>query len=120
MRDVLRGLATLGALSSTQVNDTGFATLVQDTYTSLGGAITALNQDAGVLGDTQSQLQSQTQASTDTVTALQSQLSGAQDVNMAATISQLTQTQTQLQASYRVIADSQSLSLVTYLAAAPA
>lgn len=115
MRDILRGLATLGALSSAQVGVAGFASVVQDTYTSLGGAITALNADAGVLGDTQSMLQGQLQQSTDTVTALQSQLSNAQDVDMAATISQLTQTQTQLQASYRVIAQTQSLSLVTYL-----
>jgi flagellin-like hook-associated protein FlgL len=39
---------------------------------------------------------------------------------MATTISQLTQTQTQLQASYHLIADTQSLSLLSYLAAAPA
>jgi flagellar hook-associated protein 3 FlgL len=52
------------------------------------------------------------------VTALQSQLPDAQDVDMASTLSQLTQTQTQLQASYHLIADSQSLSLVSYLAAA--
>ena len=117
MRDILMGLATLGSLSSSQVNDTGFSQVVQNTYTSLGGAISALSGDAGVLGNTQTQLQTELQTSANTVTALQSQLGGAQDVDMASTISQLTQTQTQLQASYRMIADTQSLSLVGYLAA---
>ena len=115
MRDILRGLATLGSLTSAQSGVAGFSQVVADVATSLGGAITALNGDAGVLGDRQTALQSESQASAATVTALQSQLSGAQDVDMAATLSKLTQTQTQLQASYRLIADSQSLSLVNYL-----
>ena len=117
MRDVLRALATLGSLSSAQVGTAGFDQLVADTRTSLGGAITALNADAGVLGDRQARLQADAQTSVQTVTALQAQLSGAQDVDMAATLSRLTQTQTQLQASYQLIAQSQSLSLVKYLAA---
>jgi flagellar hook-associated protein 3 FlgL len=117
MRDVLRALATLGSLSSAQAGTAGFDQLVADTRTSLGGAITALNADAGVLGDRQARLQADAQTSVQTVTALQAQLSGAQDVDMAATLSRLTQTQTQLQASYQLIAQSQSLSLVKYLAA---
>jgi flagellar hook-associated protein 3 FlgL len=115
IRDILRGLATLGALSSAQVGVAGFADVVADARTGLGGAIGALNQDAGVLGDRQTALMSAVQESASTVTALQSQLSAAQDVDMAATLSQLSQTQTQLRASYQMIADSQSLSLVKYL-----
>jgi flagellar hook-associated protein 3 FlgL len=116
-RDILRALATLGSLSSSQVNDPGFAQLVSDTATSLQGAVTALNQDAGVLGDQQAQLQAQSTVMAGTSTALQSQLSGAQDVDMASTLSQLTQTQTRLQASYQLIAGLQSLSLVKFLPA---
>lgn len=115
MRDIMRALATLGSLSSGQSGTAGFAQLVADTRTSLGDAITALNEDAGVLGNRQAQLQTESQASVQTVTALQAQLSNAQDVDMASTISKLTQTQTQLQASYQLISQSQSLSLVKYL-----
>ena len=117
MRDIMRALATLGSLSSSQVGATGFSQLVADTGASLGGAITALNQDAGVLGDRQTQLQTRSSMISSTTLALQAQLSGAQSVDMATTLSQLTQTQTRLQASYQLIATLQSLSLVKFLPA---
>lgn len=116
-RDIMRALATLGALSSSQVNDPGFAAVVADTRTSLGGAITALNQDAGVMGDRQASLATLRGQLDDVGTALKSRLSGAQDVDMAQTLSDLAQTQTQLQASYQLIAGLQSLSLVKFLPA---
>lgn len=115
MRDLMRALATLGSLSSSQVNDTGFAALVQDTGTSLNGVVSAMATDVGILGNTQSTLTAtQTQLS-DTATALTGQLSSVQDVNMAQTISSLTSMQTQLQTSYRLISGETSLSLVNFL-----
>jgi flagellar hook-associated protein 3 FlgL len=115
MRDLMRALATLGSLSSSQINDSGFAALVQDTGTSLNGVVSAMAVDTGVLGNTQSNLTAtQTQLS-DTATALTGQLSSIQDVNMAETISSLTSMQTQLQASYRLISGETSLSLVNFL-----
>jgi flagellar hook-associated protein 3 FlgL len=115
MRDLMRALATLGSLSSAQINDPGFATLVQDTGTSLNGVVSAMAVDTGVLGNTQSTLAAtQTQLS-NTETALTGQLSSIQDVDMAQTISSLTSMQTQLQASYRLISGATSLSLVNFL-----
>jgi flagellar hook-associated protein 3 FlgL len=114
-RDVLRSLATLASLSSSQVNAPGFSSLVSDTSQSLSGAITALNTEAGAFGDIQSSLTTQSTQIGDTQTALQGQLSSATDVNMASTLSSLTQTQTQLQASYQVIAAAKSLTLASYL-----
>jgi flagellar hook-associated protein 3 FlgL len=115
MRDLMRALATLGSMSSSQVNDSGFGALVQDTGTSLTGVVNAMASDVGVLGNTQSNLTSiQTQLS-DTSTALSSQVSSVQDVDMATTLSNLTATQTQLQASYRLITGETSLSLVNFL-----
>ena len=49
IRDVLRGLATLANLSSGQANDAGFTALVQDTRTSLSGAIGAMGIETGAL-----------------------------------------------------------------------
>jgi flagellin-like hook-associated protein FlgL len=115
MRDLLRALATLGSLSSSQINDSGFAALVQDTGTSLSGVVSAMAVDVGDLGNTQANLTTtQTQLS-DTATALTGQLSSVQDVNMAQTLSNLTGIQTQLQASYRLISEETSLSLVNFL-----
>jgi flagellar hook-associated protein 3 FlgL len=115
MRDLMRALATLGSMSSSQLNDAGFAALVQDTSTSLTGVVSAMANDVGILGNTQANLTAtQTQLS-DTATALTGQLSSVQDVNMAQTLSELTSTQTQLQASYRLISGATSLSLVNFL-----
>jgi flagellar hook-associated protein 3 FlgL len=60
-------------------------------------------------------LQTQTTTMTNMSTALQTQVGNAQDVDMAQTLSQLTQTQTRLQESYQLISGLQSLSLVKFL-----
>jgi flagellar hook-associated protein 3 FlgL len=117
IRDILTNLAAMASLSSSQVNDTGFSDLVTSIHTSLGDAITALNQDAGVMGDRQTALTTTQTTLTQTATAMQSQLSTAQDVDMAATLSKLTQVQTQLTASYQIIAGLQGLSLTKFLVA---
>jgi flagellar hook-associated protein 3 FlgL len=117
MRDVLRALATIGSLSSSQASTSGFTDLVQDTRISLSGAVTAMAQDTGVLGNVQSSLTAtQTQLS-DTQTALTGQVSSAEDVDMAATMSQLSLVQTQMQASYQLIATLNGLSLAKFLPA---
>lgn len=115
MRDVLRALATIGSLSSAQAGAGGFQSLVQDTRESLSGAITALNQDAGVLGNRQSALADTKSSLADTATALSGQVSATQDVDMAKTLSALSLAQTQLQSSYQVIASLQGLSLAKFL-----
>jgi flagellar hook-associated protein 3 FlgL len=51
----------------------------------------------------------------DVTTALKGQVSDAQDVDMAETLSRLSQTQTQLQASYQLIAMLRGLSLANVL-----
>ncbi len=115
MRDLMRALATLGSLSSSQIGDAGFAGLVQDTGSSLNGVVSAMAVDVGIFGTTQANLATtQTQLS-NTATALSGQLSAIQEVDMAATLSKLTATQTQLQASYRLITGENSLSLVNFM-----
>jgi flagellin-like hook-associated protein FlgL len=116
-RDILRALATIGSLSSSQVSTAGFSSVVSDVYNSLGGAITALNQDAGVMGDRQTALQTLATTQSNIATALQTQLGNVQYVDTAQTLSALTQTQTRLQASYQLISGLQSLSLAKYLPA---
>ncbi len=115
MRDLMGALATIGSLSSSQIGTSGFQSLVQSTGASLQGVVSAMAGDAGVLGDTQAALTAtQTQLGA-TSTALTTQVSGAQNVDMAQTLSNLTLAQTQLQASYQVIAGMSALSLVKFL-----
>jgi len=116
MRDVLRALATLGSLSSSQESVVGFHDLVQDTRDSLRSAVSALAADQGVLGDTQAHLQDMRARMGSVVTALTGQVSNAEDVDMAATLSRLSLVQAQLQSSYQMIAGLQSLSLARFLA----
>lgn len=117
MRDLMRALATLGSLSSSQVNDPNFAALVQDTGTSLNGAVSAMATEVGNFGNTQAQLTSTQSQLSATATALTGQVSAVQDVDMAATLTQLTATQTQLQESYRLISTMNSMSLANFLPA---
>lgn len=115
IRDIMRGLATIGALSSTQASVTGFSTLVDDVHASLGDAITALNGDAGVLGNREASMITAAQRLADTATALQAQISDAQDVDMAATLSDLAAAQTQLQSSYQLLGTLHALTLAAFL-----
>ena len=115
MRDLMRALGTIGSLSSGQVNDSGFAALVADTQTSVTGAITAMSTDVGILGEQQASLTATKTTLSDTATALTGQLTSAQNVDMATTLSNLTLTQTQLQASYQLISASNAMSLVKFL-----
>ncbi len=117
VRDLMRSLATLGSLSSAQVNLSGFAGLVQDTRTSLNGAIDAMAGEAGALGNQQSALTATQTGLANTQTALTTQIGTAQDADMAQTLSNITQTQTQLQASYQIIAALSGLSLAKILPA---
>ncbi len=115
MRDIMTSLAAIGGLSSAQASApqlTDFATQIGQ---SLAGAVSALNADAGVMGNRQSELQTTKATLTSMSTALQAQVSGAEDVDMASTLSQLTATQAQLQASYQLISGLQGLSLVKFL-----
>jgi flagellar hook-associated protein 3 FlgL len=115
MRDIMRALATIGSLSSSQVSGNGWEDLVGDTATSLQDALTALNQDAGVLGDQQTRLSTTQTNLADISTSLQSQVSDAEDVDMAQVATELSNAQTKLQASYDLISGTKGLSLAAYL-----
>ncbi len=115
MRDILRGLATLGALDGSQAGTADFAALVQDVRAGLEGAVTALSIDAGVLGDRQAALQDRRDRLDATATALSKGIAAAEDVDMAETLSALSLAQTKLQASYQLLAGLPALSLVRFL-----
>jgi len=115
MRDLMRALATVGSLSSSQVNDPNFASVVADTQASVTGAITAMSTDVGILGEQQSNLTNLSTTLSDMQTVLTGQLSNAQEVDMALTLSNLSLTQTQLQESYQLIGAVSGMSLAKFL-----
>jgi flagellar hook-associated protein 3 FlgL len=115
MRDLMRALATVGSMTSSQASDPNFAALVADTQTSVTGAISAMATDVGTMGEQQANLTTLQTTLSDTQTALTGQLSTAQDVDMAQTLTNLSLTQTQLQASYQLIATAEGMSLTKFL-----
>ncbi len=115
MRDLMRALATVGSLSSAQANDPELAGLVGDIRDSLGGAIDALATDVGALGDIEAELADARVRLGETEVALTTQISGIEDVDMAAALSRLSRLESQLQVSYRLISGSNNLSLVKFL-----
>jgi flagellar hook-associated protein 3 FlgL len=118
MRDIMMSLAEIGSLTDAQQNSGADVTgLVTSLYGTLGGAITALNQDAGVLGNTQTSLTNQASTMASTQTALTSQVSNVEDANMATVISNITEVQSRLEASYKLVSELSSLSLAQYLSA---
>jgi flagellar hook-associated protein 3 FlgL len=115
MRDLMRALATVGSLTSGQASDPNFGALISDTQTSVTAAITAMSTDVGILGQQQSNLTTLSTTLSDTTTVLSTQLASAQEVDMAATLSNLSLTQTQLQESYQLIAAANGMSLAKFL-----
>jgi flagellar hook-associated protein 3 FlgL len=115
IRDLMRALATVGSLTSGQASDPNFAALISDTQTSVTNAITAMSTDAGILGEKQSSLTTLSTSLSDTETVLMGQLSSVQEVDMAATLSNLSLTQTQLQESYQLISAANGMSLAKFL-----
>ena len=113
--DLMRALATIAGMSSGQVNLAGFDALRQDTLAGLHGSVTAISSDQSVLGSNQQALANASTRIDATKTLLQTRISAVTDVDMAATATKLANLQTQLQASYKLIAGMKDLSLVNYL-----
>ena len=83
--------------------------------TPLTNAIGSIALEAGQLGNAQNQLQTRRDQSVQTVITLNTQLSNAEDVDLAATLTRVASLQTALQASYQIIAKFKELSLANYL-----
>lgn len=111
MRDTMRALASLAGLTA----GPGAASTVSDARSRLSSAITAMATETGALGGIQSTLTQRGTTLTDMSAALKKQLSSVEDVDMAAAITQASTLQTQLQASYQIIAQSRDLTLANYL-----
>jgi flagellin-like hook-associated protein FlgL len=116
VRDLLRGLASIAALTPAQASQTAdFNSMASEIRNGLQAARNGLADETGALGLTETRL-SDTQSQNSTlVDALKSQLSNITDVDMAATLTDLQQTQTTLQASYTALGRLGSLTLSAYL-----
>lgn len=115
MGDIMTALATIGSMTTSDVSTSGFASFAASTANTLSGAINTMAQDAGVLGNNQASLATQSTNLQATSTALSTQLASFDQVNMTSTLADLSSTQTQLQASYQLIAAMKTMSLTQYI-----
>lgn len=116
-RDVLRGVATLAALDPAQAAlGTGFTELMAVVRGGLRSAVDAIGVERGALGATEQRLETTARRHAEVSVALAGQIAEIEEVDMAATISRLQATQTQLEASYRAISLVSGLTLTRFLA----
>jgi flagellar hook-associated protein 3 FlgL len=111
MRDTMRALASLAGLTA----GSGAASTVSDARDRLSSAITAMATETGALGGIQSTLTQRKTSLSDMSLALTTQLSSVEEVDAAAAIAKASTLQTQLQASYQIIAQSRTLTLASYI-----
>ncbi len=111
MRDIMRSLATL----ATATDGPGLPALAAGVRDGLGSAISAAAEEAGALGDVQAGLAARKAHLGAVQAALAAQVSGVEDVDLAATLTRVSALQTQLQASYQLVAGVKGLTLAQYL-----
>jgi flagellar hook-associated protein 3 FlgL len=111
-------LGAIFSLATTNLNTTtqaGFRQLAARAAADLQTGSSQVTTLAANLGVKQQSLDSTQQRLNDFTTTLQTQLSNLNDVDMASAVSQLTQTQTQLEASFKLLSTLKDLSLANYL-----
>lgn len=111
-------LGAIFALATTNLSTTtqaGFREIATRAATDLQSGVQGITTVASNLGVKQNTLTSGQTSQQNYVTTLKTQLSNLDDVNMAQAVSQLTQTQTQLQASFQLLSTMKNLTLANYI-----
>ena len=114
-RDILAALATVAALGTATASNPAVISLLSLTQTTLSNADDALNTDIGGLGARQQTITNTQSELTATATAVNTQLGNLQDADTAEVATKLSNAQNQLQASYKIIASLEQLSLAKFL-----
>jgi flagellin-like hook-associated protein FlgL len=115
-RELLRGLATLAALTTTSADQgAGYDTLLDTVGTDLRNAAGGMAQERGALGAAEQRVDSWRERHQDTLVALRGQLTSIEEVDLAAVSAALKETELRLSASYETTASVARLSLASLL-----
>lgn len=115
-RELLRGLATLAALTpASAAHGEGYQALLEGMRAALAGATAGIGAEQGALGAAERRMQAARERHRDTVVALRAQVAGLEEVDLAATVAALRTTQAQLEASYQATALVARLNLAQFL-----
>lgn len=122
VRDIMRGLAMLGSLTAeirdrdqSELGEDDFARLLTGIANSLQSAHKTLEEERGALGVAEQRLTALKERHLDVTVILKAQISGVEDVDMAEVTSRLQLLQTQLEMSYRLIANLRDMNLARFL-----
>jgi flagellin-like hook-associated protein FlgL len=115
-RELLRGLATLAALTTASAaQTTGYDALLAGVADDLSAATRGLVQERSVLGAAEQRVDQGRERHENLLVALRAQLGGIEEVDLAAVSAALRQTELRLQASYETTATLSRLSLAMLL-----
>lgn len=115
-RDLLRGLMTLASLTPGQTAaGADFDAVVASVTAGMKSAMTGLGEEAGALGLSESRLEAAKVRHEEFGVALHGQLADVEEVDLAATLSAMQDTQTRLQASWKALSMLSGLSLADFM-----
>jgi len=115
MNTITQALYALSVTTLDPSNEQGYRRIAQRAVADLEAGFNAVVERIGDLGVKQSQLEQVTKRQQDFITTLDLQIGSVEDVDMTEALSKLGATQTQLEASYRMMALLRDLSIVKYL-----
>ncbi len=115
IRDLVAVLSAVASMGSSDASVSGFSDFVSALRTTTAGAVSGLSDLQGTLGATQDFVASTSTSYGALSGALTTQIGSLTSVDLASVSTQLTGTETALQASYQLIADLKGLSLASYL-----
>ena len=115
-RELLRGLATLAALTpASATQGQGYDDLLAGVAQSLAGAVDGLGEERGVLGAAEKRVEKGRERHKDVMVTLRAQIIGIEQVDLAEASASLKQVQIRLQASYETTSLISQLSLAALL-----
>jgi flagellar hook-associated protein 3 FlgL len=115
-RELLRGLATLAALTPAQAaQGAGYDAVLEGVRGALSGAATGIAAEQGTLGAAEARIELVRERHADTLVLLRKGLGAAEEVDPAAAIAELRALQTRLEASYQATSMVAGLSLAALL-----
>lgn len=114
-QDMFRALATAATITCPPGNVDGYKALLSDGFAATRSAITGVSNEVGRLGITRKEIEDIDQKHDSVTTSLTIALGDVEDVDMAVVATKLQQNNVALEATYKIIAQAKSLSLVNFL-----
>lgn len=114
-QDMFRALATAATITCPPGNVAGYKAVLSDGFNATLSSITGVSNEVGKLGLTRKEIEDLNQKHDSVTTSLKLALGDVEDVDMAVVATKLQQNSTALEATYKIIASTKSLSLVNFL-----